>query len=50
MVSWIRASATRHKTVLVGAALLALLIAAAVFAPLLATADPAAMSPIPKMR
>src|SRR3954464_2409642 len=50
MVSWIRASATRHRTVLVGAALLAALIACALFAPLLATADPAAMSPIKRLR
>jgi peptide/nickel transport system permease protein len=50
MVSWIRASATRHRTVLIGAALLVLLIAAAVFAPLLASADPAAMSPIKRLR
>src|SRR5689334_24748856 len=50
MVSWIRASATRHPTVLVGLALLALLAIAAIAAPWLAHADPSAMSPIKRLR
>src|SRR2546423_1491848 len=50
MLSWILASATRHKTVWVGVALLTVLVGMAVFAPLFATADPAAMSPIKRLR
>ena len=50
MGSWIRASATSHPTVVVGAALLGLLAAAAVFAPWLGTVDPSAVSVVTRLR
>ena len=50
MASWTRASAIRHPTVLAGAALLGLLAAAAVFAPLLGTTDPSAVNVVTRLR
>ena len=50
MVSSIRAFATRHPTAALGLVLLALLVGAAVFAPLLSFNDPAAVAPIKRLR
>lgn len=50
MASWTRASAIRHPTVLVGAALLLLLAGAAVLAPWLGTVDPSAVSVVTRLR
>jgi peptide/nickel transport system permease protein len=50
MASSIRAFATRHPTALAGLVLLALLAGAAVFAPLITSIDPLAISPIKRLR
>jgi len=50
MASSIRAFASRHPTALGGIVLLALLVGAGLFAPLLATVDPSAVAPIKRLR
>jgi peptide/nickel transport system permease protein len=50
MASSIRAFATRHPTAAAGLILLAMLVGAAVFAPLLTGVDPQAISPIKRLR
>jgi len=50
MGSSIRAFATRHPTALAGIVLLALLAAAAILAPLITYADPAAVAPVKRLR
>ena len=50
MASSIRAFATRHPAAAAGIVLLALLVAAAVFAPLLTSIDPSAVAPIKRLR
>jgi peptide/nickel transport system permease protein len=50
MASSIRAFASRHPTALAGIVLLALLVGAGLFAPLLATIDPSAVAPIKRLR
>jgi peptide/nickel transport system permease protein len=48
-ISW-RDVVRRHPTVIVGSAILALMVAMAVFAPYLGTVDPQALSPIRRLR